>query len=143
MLKTRLLSAVGLIMILSTGALHAQGPPGGPMSFISRLDVNKNGQLDPDEQGRARPFLERIARETGGLDLNRPISLQALAGKVQQMQNGGGGDQSRDRSRGLGDQPLPVLKRDFGLWRAQPTLPDHGPGPIQQPCLDRRTRRAH
>ena len=99
MLKTRLLSAVGLIMILSTGALHAQGPPGGPMSFISRLDVNKNGQLDPDEQGRARPFLERIARETGGLDLNRPISLQALAGKVQQMQNGGGGDQSRDRSR--------------------------------------------
>ena len=99
MLKTRLLSAVGLIMILSTGALYAQGPPGGPMSFISRLDVNKNGQLDPNEQGRARPFLERIARETGGLDLNRPISLQALAGKVQQMQNGGGGDQSRDRSR--------------------------------------------
>ena len=69
------------------------------MGFISRLDANNNGQLDPNEQGRARPFLERIARETGGLDLNRPIPLQSLASKIQQMQGGGGSDQSRDRSR--------------------------------------------
>ena len=96
---TRLFLTAGLLAIFVAGSLQAQGPPGGPMGFISRLDANNNGQLDPNEQGRARPFLERIARETGGLDLNRPIPLQSLASKIQQMQGGGGSDQSRDRSR--------------------------------------------
>ena len=99
MSKTRLLLVASLLAVLSTGNLKAQPPGGGPMSFISRLDANGNGQLDPNEQGRARPFLERIARETGGLDLNRPIPLQTIASKVQQMQNGGSSSQSRDRSR--------------------------------------------
>ncbi len=99
MSKIRLLLVASLLAVLSTGNLKAQPPGGGPMSFISRLDANGNGQLDPNEQGRARPFLERIARETGGLDLNRPIPLQTIASKVQQMQNGGSSSQSRDRSR--------------------------------------------
>lgn len=102
MSSTRLFLTAVLLIVLVATSVEAQGPPGGAMGFISRLDANKNGQLDPDEQGRARPFLERIARETGGLDLNRPIPLQSLASKVQQMQGGGGGDQSRDRSRSRG-----------------------------------------
>ncbi|MCH2601187.1 MAG: hypothetical protein MKZ94_17380, partial [Pirellulales bacterium] len=65
MLSTRLFLTAGLLAILATSSLEAQGPPGGAMGFISRLDANKNGQLDPNEQGRARPFLERIAREPG------------------------------------------------------------------------------
>lgn len=107
MSSTRLFLTAGLLAILATSSLEAQGPPGGAMGFISRLDANQNGQLDPDEQGRARPFLERIARETGGLDLNRPIPLQTLASKFEQMQGGGGADQNRDRSRSRdrGSQP--------------------------------------
>ena len=107
MSTTRLILTAGFLAVLSISSVEAQGPPGGAMGFISRLDANKNGQLDPNEQGRARPFLERIARETGGLDLNRPIPLQTLASKVQQMQGGGGGDQNRDRSRSRdrGSQP--------------------------------------
>ncbi len=107
MSSIRLFLTAGLLAILATSSLEAQGPPGGAMGFISRLDANKNGQLDPNEQGRARPFLERIARETGGLDLNRPIPLQTLASKFQQMQGGGGDDQNQDRSRSRdrGSQP--------------------------------------
>ena len=56
MSKTRLLLVASLLAVLSTGNLKAQPPGGGPMSFISRLDANGNGQLDPDEQGRASPF---------------------------------------------------------------------------------------
>ncbi len=101
MLKLRLSFSIGLLVILSTSSVYAQ-PPSGAMSFISRLDTNGNGRLDPDEQGRARPFLERIARETGGLDLNRPIPLSLLSSKVQQMQ---GGSSDRSRSRDRNSQP--------------------------------------
>ena len=82
--------------ILGTEMLYAQ-PSGGPLGFLQRLDANGNGMLEPDEQGRARPFIERIARDVGGIDMNRPIRLSTLGEKIQQMQ-GGQSDNSRSSS---------------------------------------------
>ena len=84
--------------ILGAEMLYAQ-PSGGPLGFLQRLDANGNGMLEPDEQGRARPFIERIARDVGGIDMNRPIRLSTLGEKIQQMQ---GGQSSNSRSSSSG-----------------------------------------
>ena len=85
--------------ILGTEMLYAQ-PAGGPLGFLQRLDANGNGMLEPDEQGRARPFIERIAREVGGIDMNRPIRLSTLGEKIQQMQSGQTSNSRGSSSRG-------------------------------------------
>lgn len=85
--------------ILVTEMLYAQ-PSGGPLGFLQRLDANGNGMLEPDEQGRARPFIERIARDVGGIDMNRPIRLSTLGEKIQQMQGGQSSSSSGSSSRG-------------------------------------------
>ena len=85
--------------ILGTEMLYAQ-PAGGPLGFLQRLDANGNGMLEPDEQGRARPFIERIAREVGGIDMNRPIRLSTLGEKIQQMQGGQTSNSRGSSSRG-------------------------------------------
>lgn len=106
------------------------------MEFLRRLDANGNGVLEPSEQGRARPFLERMARDGGGMDLSRPIPLETIAKRVEQMRNDGGGDQnrdrgqSRDRSRGdLQSAPTPdTLVPAFGVEAAVDAgLPGFGP----------------
>jgi Ca2+-binding EF-hand superfamily protein len=99
--------------ILGTEMLYAQ-PPGGPLGFLQRLDANGNGMLEPDEQGRARPFIERIARDVGGIDMNRPIRLSTLGEKIQQMQGGQSKDSRSSSSRGssgpkdMKGNPLPA-----------------------------------
>jgi len=85
--------------ILGTEMLYAQ-PSGGPLGFLQRLDANGNGMLEPDEQGRARPFIERIARDVGGIDMNRPIRLSTLGEKIQQMQGGQSSNSRSSSSRG-------------------------------------------
>ena len=94
-------STVVVLLILFSGILGTEmlcaQPAGGPLGFLQRLDANGNGMLEPDEQGRARPFIERIARDVGGIDMNRPIRLSTLGEKIQQMQ-GGQGDSSRGSS---------------------------------------------
>ncbi len=70
--------------ILGAEMLYAQ-PPGGPLGFLQRLDANGNGMLEPDEQGRARPFIERIARDVGGFAMNPPTRLSTLGVTISQM----------------------------------------------------------
>ena len=50
-----------LVSILSLTVTSVALAQGGPMEFLKRLDANGNGVLEPNEQGRARPFLERMA----------------------------------------------------------------------------------
>ena len=125
-----------LISILSLTVSSTVLAQGGPMEFLKRLDANGNGVLEPDEQGRARPFLERMARDGGGMDLSRPIPLDTIAKRVEQMRNGGSGDQSRDRgqsrdrSRGdLENVPTPdTLVPSFGVEQTVDAgLPGFGP----------------
>ncbi len=77
------------------------GPSSGPMSFISRLDKNGNGMIDPDEmQGRTRMMFERMAGEAH-LDMSRPIPLEAIGRAFEEMRNRRMREQSGDsRSRG-------------------------------------------
>jgi Ca2+-binding EF-hand superfamily protein len=71
------------------------------MGWMTRLDTNGNGMLDPDEsQGRARMFLDRT-----GLDLSRPIPMDRVTRAFEEMRNrraeeGGRGDDEGRRGRG-------------------------------------------
>lgn len=62
-----------------------------PSSFISRMDTNGNGSIDPEEaQGPARFMLDRMARNNPKIDLTKPIPISVIAESFQQMRSGGG-----------------------------------------------------
>jgi len=61
-----------------------------PSQFISRMDTNGNGSLDPEElQGPARFMLERMARNNPKIDMSKPIPISVLTESIQQMRSGG------------------------------------------------------
>ncbi len=118
MLSTKWIGWVFVVGLLATAASAlAQpgrgGPPGGPfggpgggspwdrgpssrggfnpVDMLRSRDTNNNGLLEPDEiSDRARFFVNRLA-EQAGLDPNKPIPLDRLAG--------GNDDRSRDDDR--------------------------------------------
>ena len=60
-----------------------------PSSFLSRMDTNGNGMLDPDEaQGPARFMLDRMARSNPKIDISKPIPMSLLTESFQQMRSG-------------------------------------------------------
>jgi Ca2+-binding EF-hand superfamily protein len=68
------------------------GPSGGgrggfnPVDFLRRLDTNNNNVLEPSEiDDRSRGFIERIARDIPGINLNRPIPIDRLAQGFERM----------------------------------------------------------
>jgi Ca2+-binding EF-hand superfamily protein len=61
-----------------------------PSSFISRMDTNGNGSIDPEEaQGPARFMLDRMARNNPKIDLTKPIPISVITESFQQMRSGG------------------------------------------------------
>jgi Ca2+-binding EF-hand superfamily protein len=73
------------------------GPGGGPAWFLSRMDRNGNGMLDPDEMhGRMRMMLERMA-DDADLDLSRPIPLEKIGEAFERMRNRRSRDDDDDR----------------------------------------------
>ena len=105
------------------------GSSGGMSDFISRMDTNGNGNLDPDEQGRLRPLLERISsarrdRGSSSLDLSRPIPISRLTEEMNRMRqqreqgnssrgSSGGSNLGRGDSGNLSRTELPPLVPDF------------------------------
>ena len=80
------------------------GSSGGfdPSSFLTRMDTNGNGMLDPDEaQGPARFMLDRMARSNPKIDISKPIPMSVLTESFQQMRSGG--SSSDGRSYGSSD----------------------------------------
>ena len=123
------------------------GSSGGMSDFISRMDANGNGSLDPDEQGRLRPLLERISsarRERGetSLDLSRPIAIRRLSDEMNRMREqreqggssrgsqgrGGSSNLGRGDSGNLSRTELPPLVPDF-LFEEEVYIPLPGFGP--------------
>jgi Ca2+-binding EF-hand superfamily protein len=109
---------------------------GDAMGFLSRMDRNGNGMLDPDEaQGPARMMLDRMAGPAN-LDLSKPIPLDDVNKAFQQMreermQEGfsrwggrGGNDDDDDNRRGGGAAEIEPLVPGFG----EPDLFDPVPG---------------
>ena len=87
------------------------GPPGGfdPSSFLTRMDVNGNGMLDPDEaQGPARFMLDRMARSNPKIDITKPIPMSVLTESFQQMRSAG----PSYGSYGSLDEETPILEKN-------------------------------
>jgi Ca2+-binding EF-hand superfamily protein len=60
-----------------------------PSSFLTRMDSNGNGMLDPEEaQGPARFMLDRLARDNPKIDVSKPIPMSTLTEAFQRMRGG-------------------------------------------------------
>lgn len=77
------------------GGFGERGERGGfsggpdPSSFLTRMDANGNGMLDPEEmQGPARFMLERLARDNPKIDLTKPIPFSTISEAFQRMRSG-------------------------------------------------------
>ncbi len=80
-----------------------------PSSFLTRMDTNGNGMLDPDEaQGPARFMLDRMARSNPKIDITKPIPMSVLTESFQQMRSGG----SSFGGFGGSDEESPILEKN-------------------------------
>ncbi len=94
----------------------------GPSDFLSRLDTNKNGMLDPNEvEGRMGMFIQGIAKNNPRIDLKRPIPMSTLTAEFarmreERMRGGGpgGGPQAGGRGGGPGGRGGPGGGPQFG-----------------------------
>ncbi|MCC9603474.1 EF-hand domain-containing protein [Stieleria sp. JC731] len=106
------------------------GSRGGfdPSSFLTRLDRNGNGTIDPDEQqGPAQFLIQRLQSTDSSIKPGQPISIKRVTEAFQKMREGGGDDSSRGGSRSNGDEGLTpeLLVPGFGMEEdeeAAPTL---------------------
>jgi Ca2+-binding EF-hand superfamily protein len=114
------------------GGGRAGGPGGGfnPVDFLRRLDTNGNGILEPSEiDDRSRGFIERIARDVPGINLNRPIPIDRLARGFEQMrqqraaQTGGDG---RNPGAATATAPAEPLVPGFGVEVELDPVPGFG-----------------
>ena len=90
----------------------SSGGGGGfdPSSFLTRMDTNGNGMLDPEEaQGPARFMLDRMARTNPKIDITKPIPMSTLTESFQQMRSGfsGGGGPG-----GGSEEEIPLLEKN-------------------------------
>lgn len=70
-----------------------------PSSFLSRLDTNGNGVLDPDEQqGPAQFMIQRMQSSDPSIKPGQPIPLKKITDGFQKMrEQQGGGDSDPNR----------------------------------------------
>ncbi len=79
-----------------------------PSSFLTRMDTNGNGMLDPDEaQGPARFMLDRMARSNPKIDISKPIPMSLLTESFQQMRSG-----SSEYSSSYSDTENAIVEKD-------------------------------
>lgn len=107
-----------------------RGSRGGfdPSSFLDRLDANKNGVLDPEEQqGPAQFLITRLQQADPSITAGKPIPISKIKEGFEKMRGGGSrGDDSggRDSSSngddalmaellvpgfGIDEEPIPIL----------------------------------
>ena len=107
------------------------GPPGGfggrssrggfdPSSFLSRLDQNGNGIIDPNEQqGPAQFIISRLSQSDPSIKAGQPIPLSKITEGFNAMRGQRGGDDGRgDRDgRDAADEALEteLLVPGFGV----------------------------
>lgn len=111
----------------------SRGGPGGgfdPSGFLSRLDRNGNGTIDPDEQqGPAQFLIQRMQSADPSIKPGQPISIKRVTAAFEKMR--GQRDDSRDRgsSRGSDDDSLTpeLLVPGFGEVIEPAILAGFGP----------------
>ena len=93
--------------------------------FMSRLDTNGNGMIDPNEaEGRMGFFLQRMAENNPRIDLKRPIPVSVLTEEMQRMRSqggpqGGGGPGGRGGTRWRFSVWWPPRWLPVAWWSAQ------------------------
>lgn len=102
-----------------------------PSSFLSRLDRNGNGTIDPEEQqGPAQFLIQRIQSVDSSIKPGQPISIKRVTEAFQKMRSGGN-DESRDRGRGGSDDDdgltPDLLVPGFGAEMPPPMVSGFGP----------------
>ena len=105
-----------------------------PSSFITRMDTNGNGSIDPEEaQGPARFMLDRMARNKPKIDLTKPIPISVITESFQSMRAGGsswgggawgGGGESSEES--VGGSSSSSLVPGFGVKISRSPVPGFG-----------------
>lgn len=94
--------------IASLSSLPAQAQRGGSDSggFMSRLDKNGNGMLDPEEQeGPMRSMVERMQSADPSIKPGQPIPLTKITEVFEKMRSEGGRSRGGDdRGRGGDDR---------------------------------------
>lgn len=123
------------------------GPPGGdrggssrggfdPSGFLSRLDRNGNGTLDPDEQeGTASFIVRRLESVDPSIRAGQPIPLSKITEAFNKSRGGrsegdrSDNDNDRDRRRDSDDmvEELEPLVPGFGIDISYAPLPGFGP----------------
>jgi Ca2+-binding EF-hand superfamily protein len=121
----------------SSEGFRRGGSRGGfdPSSFLSRLDRNNNGTIDPDEQqGPAQFLIRRVQSVDPDIKPGEPISLKRITDAFEKMRSGRGGDDddSRDRGRRGSDDDddgltPELLVPGFGVETGPPMLAGFGP----------------
>ncbi|MEM9824952.1 MAG: EF-hand domain-containing protein [Planctomycetota bacterium] len=104
-----------IFTVCFVGLASAQPPFGGrggdrggrggfdPSSFLDRLDKNKNGVLDPDEQqGGMSRFVDRLAEFDSSIKPGQPIPLGKIKAGFAKMREQFGSGRGGDRGRGRG-----------------------------------------
>ncbi len=92
----------------SGGGFSGRGSSGrggfDPSSFLSRLDTNGNGVLDPDEQqGPAQFMIQRMQASDPSIQPGKPIPLKKITDGFQKMREGASGSK---------DAPQPSSRTD-------------------------------
>jgi Ca2+-binding EF-hand superfamily protein len=112
-----------------------------PSSFISRMDRNGNGNIDPDEmEGPARFMLERMARNNPNIDMSKPIPITAITEAMSSFRRdrgegggGWGGDSPWGGNGGEENMTLEerVLVPGFGVKKELTPIPGFGSNPFK------------
>jgi hypothetical protein len=138
------------------GGDRGRGSWGGggfdPSQFITRMDTNGNGSLDPEEvQGPARFMLERMARNNPKIDMSKPIPIAVLTESIQQMRGGSSGGSGGSWGGSWGgfgaedesvDAPSSTLVPGFGIKLERQPVPGFGSaGALSTIQVDERDRR--
>lgn len=119
----------------------------GPADFLSRLDANGNGMIDPEEsQGRMGFFLQRMAENNPRIDLSKPIPLATITAEFERMRQQGGpfggssrggssrsdrGDSSSRGDRRSREQENPYSSR---VTSVEPLVPGFGIEDVMTPA---------
>lgn len=114
------------------GDRGSRGGPGGgfdPSSFLSRLDANGNGTIDPEEQqGPAQFLIQRMQQSDPSIKPGQPISLKRVTESFNKMREQRENDSSRGRTSNNDDSLEPeLLVPGFGIETAPPMLSGFGP----------------
>ncbi len=116
------------------------GAPGGdrgsrggfdPSSFLTRLDTNGNGVLDPDEQqGPAQFLISRLQQSDPSIKAGQPISIKKVSETFTKMREQGTASRGNDpRSGNAADEALEteLLVPGFGVDSEPIPLMGFGP----------------